>query len=40
LEKVLGGKAGEKKLRELAVAVAERKKDPFSAVNEILKGAV
>src|SRR6516162_7908386 len=33
LEKVLGGKAGEKKLRELAVAVAERKKDPFSAVN-------
>lgn len=40
LEKVLGGEAGEKKLRELAVAVAERKKDPFSAVNEILKGAV
>jgi LAO/AO transport system kinase len=38
LERVLGGKAGEKKLRELATAVAERKKDPFSAVNEILKG--
>jgi len=37
LEKVLGGKEGEAKLRELATAVAERRKDPFSAVSEILK---
>src|ERR1700674_1644890 len=37
LEKVLGGKKGETKLRELAIAVAQRKKDPFSAVSEILK---
>jgi LAO/AO transport system kinase len=37
LERVLGGEQGEKKLRELATAVAERKKDPFSAVSEILK---
>jgi LAO/AO transport system kinase len=37
LERVLGGKQGEAKLRELATAVAERKKDPFSAVSEILK---
>jgi len=39
LEKVLGGKEGEARLRALAVEVAERKKDPFSAVSEILKGA-
>jgi len=39
LEKVLGGKAGEARLRALAVEVAERKKDPFTAVSEILKGA-
>ena len=39
LEKVLGGKEGEVRLRALAVEVAERKKDPFSAVSEILKGA-
>src|SRR5246127_3451028 len=39
LEKVLGGKEGEARLRVLAVEVAERKKDPFSAVSEILKGA-
>jgi len=39
LEKVLGGKEGEAKLRELATAVAERKKDPFTAVSEILKGS-
>jgi LAO/AO transport system kinase len=37
LEKVLGGKEGEARLRALAVAVAERKKDPFSAVTELLK---
>jgi LAO/AO transport system kinase len=39
LEKVLGGKDGEARLRDLAAAVAERKKDPFSAVTELLKGA-
>ncbi|MGB7844358.1 MAG: methylmalonyl Co-A mutase-associated GTPase MeaB [Candidatus Acidiferrum sp.] len=39
LEKVLGGKDGEARLRDLAAAVAERKKDPFSAVSELLKGA-
>jgi LAO/AO transport system kinase len=39
LEKVLSGKEGEARLRALAVEVAERKKDPFSAVSEILKGA-
>ncbi len=39
LEKVLGGKDGEARLREMAVAVAERKKDPFSAVSELLKNA-
>jgi len=38
LERVLGGKAGEARLRELAAAVADRKIDPFSAVSEILKG--
>src|ERR1700758_4905090 len=37
LEKVLGGKEGEARLRALAAEVAERKKDPFSAVNEILR---
>jgi LAO/AO transport system kinase len=37
LERVLGGKQGEAKLRALATAVAERKKDPFTAVSEILK---
>ena len=36
LERVLGGPAGETRLTELAQAVAERKKDPFSAVNEML----
>jgi LAO/AO transport system kinase len=36
LEKVLGGKDGEAKLQKLAAEVAERKKDPFSAVSEIL----
>jgi LAO/AO transport system kinase len=39
LEKVLGGKNGEVRLRQLAAAVAERKQDPFSAVSELLKGA-
>jgi LAO/AO transport system kinase len=39
LEKVLGGKEGEARLRALAVEVAGRKKDPFTAVSEILKGA-
>jgi LAO/AO transport system kinase len=37
LEKVLGGKEGEARLRALAVEVAERKKDPFTAVSEILR---
>ena len=39
LEKVLGGKAGEERLRAIAAEVAARKKDPFTAVSEILKGA-
>jgi LAO/AO transport system kinase len=39
LEKVLGSKNGEARLRQLAAAVAERKQDPFSAVSELLKGA-
>jgi LAO/AO transport system kinase len=37
LERALGGAAGEARLAELAAEVADRKKDPFSAVNEILK---
>jgi len=37
LEKVLGGKDGEAKLREMAAAVAQRKKDPFSAVSDLLQ---
>src|SRR5277367_2971282 len=36
LESVLGGKAGEARLQELAAAVAARKLDPFSAVTDIL----
>ncbi len=36
LQRVLGGAAGEARLTELAREVAERKKDPFSAVSEIL----
>ena len=39
LEKVLDGKAGEERLHALAEEVAARKKDPFTAVSEILKGA-
>ncbi|HYL83180.1 MAG TPA: methylmalonyl Co-A mutase-associated GTPase MeaB [Candidatus Angelobacter sp.] len=37
LERALGGAGGEARLRELAQEVAERKKDPFTAVSEILK---
>jgi LAO/AO transport system kinase len=36
LERALGSPAGQAQLDELASAVAERRKDPFSAVNEIL----
>jgi len=36
LDRTLGSAAGEAQLTELAAAVAERRKDPFSAVNEIL----
>ena len=38
LEKVLGAKNSEARLEELAAAVAEREKDPFSAVAELLHG--
>jgi LAO/AO transport system kinase len=37
MERALGGPEGEARLVELAEEVAERKKDPFTAVNEILK---
>ncbi len=37
LQKVLDGKSGEIKLRALASEVAARKKDPFTAVSELLK---
>lgn len=37
LERVLGGAGGEARLIELAQAVADRKKDPYSAVNELLQ---
>jgi LAO/AO transport system kinase len=36
LQRALGAAGGEARLAELAGEVAERKKDPFSAVNEIL----
>ena len=36
-ERALGGADREKQLTDLAAEVAERKKDPFTAVNEILK---
>ncbi len=36
VERALGGDRGETLLRDLAAAVADRKKDPFSAVTEIL----
>lgn len=39
LQRALGGAGGEGRLAELAEEVAERKKDPFSAVNEILKSS-
>jgi LAO/AO transport system kinase len=38
LERVLGGKGGEARITALAEEVADRKKDPFTAVNELLKG--
>src|SRR5690242_7343455 len=37
IERALSGGGGEAHLKELAEEVAERKKDPFTAVNEILK---
>src|SRR5437879_12155497 len=37
MERVLGSADGEARLTELAIEVAEGKKDPFTAVNEILK---
>jgi LAO/AO transport system kinase len=37
IERVLGSAGGEARLTELAAEVAERKKDPFTAVNEILR---
>ena len=37
LERVLGGAGGEARLGDLARQVAERKKDPFTAVSEIIK---
>jgi LAO/AO transport system kinase len=39
LERVLGGANGAVRLRDMAAAVADRKKDPFSAVSELLKGS-
>jgi len=36
LQRVLGSTDGERRLEELASQVADRKKDPFAAVNEIL----
>jgi LAO/AO transport system kinase len=39
LEKVLGGADGQRRLEELASEVAQRKKDPFAAVQEILAGS-
>ncbi len=39
VERVLGSPSGEKALDEMARAVAERKKDPYAAVSEILSRA-
>jgi LAO/AO transport system kinase len=39
LQRALGGAGGEARLVQLATEVAERKKDPFAAVNEIMKGS-
>ena len=36
LEQVLGGRSGEEKLERLAAEVSQRKKDPFTAVSELL----
>jgi LAO/AO transport system kinase len=36
VERVLSGANGEARLAEMAKEVAERKKDPFTAVNELL----
>ncbi len=36
LERVLGDARGEQALEELAVEVAERKRDPYAAVGEVL----
>jgi LAO/AO transport system kinase len=38
LQKALGGVGGEARLTTLATEVADRKKDPFAAVGEILQG--
>jgi LAO/AO transport system kinase len=37
VERVLGGAGGEARLAEIAKDVAERRKDPFTAVNELLR---
>jgi len=39
LERVLHGAEGEKRLDRMAAEVAQRKKDPFTAVSELLEGA-
>jgi LAO/AO transport system kinase len=39
LERALGGAGGEARLAQLAAEVADRRKDPFTAVNEILKSS-
>jgi len=39
LEQVLHGAEGEKRLDRMAAEVAQRKKDPFTAVSELLAGA-
>jgi LAO/AO transport system kinase len=39
LEQVLHGAEGERKLDQLAVEVSQRRKDPFTAVSELLAGA-
>jgi hypothetical protein len=39
LERVLDNARGQQALEELAIEVAERKKDPYSAVGEILARA-
>jgi hypothetical protein len=36
VERVLGGAGGEARLAQMAKEVAERRKDPFTAVNELL----